>query len=280
MPTVLFSIPAHENHEVLADTIANARKMNGDNHLFMVLPNGNWEDFDPQRINIPNVYYNPHRLRSVHGNAHIVHHILNFSVAVQMGLEFDYFAIMHTNELFVRSGMIDRITKADYALWFGPEQQPHEMTWPALGQGYAQQMFGDLFDPSDLSNYLGNVIEGSWWTKDLFAEIVEWTDGHYSLEELWLPWAAEECYFPTLSYHLSGKAPFLHPYCAINHSSHNIEEQVFVDTILANQPLTFWQPHNFVYNWAPYPTEGIFSVKRIDRCTDDPLRSYIRILQP
>jgi hypothetical protein len=280
MPTILFSMPAHENHAVLADAIRNAKKMNGDNHLFMVLANGNWEDFDLRQINIENVYVNNHRLRSVHGNAHIVHHILNFQQAVDMGLEFDYFAVMHTNELFVRSGMVNRIQQADYAMWFGPDKQPHEMKWPALGHGYQLQMFKNLFDPRDLSNYLGNVIEGSWWKKELFAEIVRWTDANYQLEELWLPWAAEECYFPTLSYHLSGKQPFLHPYCAMNHSSHNIEEQSYIDTILANQPLTFWQPHNFVYNYAPYPTEGIFSVKRIDRLMDNPIRTYINGLQP
>jgi hypothetical protein len=278
MKTILFSIPAHENHDVINDLIVNVKRWNGDHHLFMFLANGDWQDFDPARIKQQGVFVNPLRISMRHGNAQIVHHIMNFQVAVDMGLSFDYFAVMHTNELFVRPGMSNHIAGADYALWFGPDTQPHEMKWPALGNAYAQRMFKDLFDGSDLSNYLGNLIEGSWWKRELFAEMVSWTLSNYRLEDLWFDWAAEECYLPTLAYHLSGRAPFLHPYCAFSHSSHDIQSTEFIDTIRAQQPLTFWQPHNFVYDWAPVNTNGIFSVKRIARRMDDPMRSYIRQL--
>jgi hypothetical protein len=278
MKTILFSIPAHENQAVLDDAIANARKWNGEHHQFIIMANATWSDFDPAQLKTPGVWLNPHRITSKHGNAHIVHHIMNFQVAVANKLEFDYFAVMHTNELFVRQGLTDRITQSDYALWFGPDSQPHEMAWPALRNAYQDRLFKDLFDGSDLHNYLGNLIEGSWWSRELFQEIVDWSMANYSYDQLWFDWAAEECYFPTLAYHLSGRSPFLTPYCAFNHNSHDIMHTEFIDAVRSNSALTFWQPHNFVYQWAPVSTDGIFSVKRIARRMDDPVRSYIRSL--
>jgi hypothetical protein len=48
-----------------------------------------------------------------------------------------------------------------------------------------------------------------------------------------------------------------------------------VDDIRANKSVTFWQPNNFVYNKIPFPGLHLYSIKRISRDLDDPIRSYI-----
>jgi hypothetical protein len=99
------------------------------------------------------------------------------------------------------------------------------------------------------------------------------------LEDLQLPWAAEEVFFPTLSWHLSGGKNFTHPYCAFHHEDHFIKDRILIDGIRNGKDVTFWQPQNFVYDWKPVPSEGLFSVKRISRDLDDPIRIYLSWLK-
>jgi hypothetical protein len=100
----------------------------------------------------------------------------------------------------------------------------------------------------------------------------------HALDQLVLPWALEECLFPTLSWFLTNGKNHTNPYCAFKHDQHFLSDPQFVDDIRAGRPVTFWQPHNFVYDYAPFPSQGLYSVKRINRDLADPMRSYIRQL--
>jgi hypothetical protein len=139
-------------------------------------------------------------------------------------------------------------------------------------------LFKDLFPVNQSDHYLGNLIEGSWWSRELFQEMYDWTTRHYELSELQLPWAAEECFFPTLAWHILGGGVHKHPYCAFHHADHYLPDTSLVDDIRAGNDVTFWQPHNFVYDYAPYPSKGLFSVKRVARDQTDPIRYYISYL--
>jgi hypothetical protein len=280
MTSILFSIPAHERPEIVAGTIANARKMNGLGHHFVVHASASWTDFDPNDIDMPGVHYNPIRWSTGHAHSQIPTHITNFLYGLELGLDFQYFAVLHTSEMFVRGGMPQHISGTDHSLWFTPDTQPREMNWPPLAHAFGIGMFKDLFDPRDPHNYLGNLIEGSWWSRELFQEIVNWTTAHYSIDKMLFPWAAEECYFPTLSWHLTNGKNFKHPYCAFHPDVHFLEDTQMVDDIRAGLPVNIWQPHNFVYNWAPSSSDSLFSAKRISREPDDPVRVYISWLKP
>lgn len=280
MTQILFSIPAHERADTVLDTIQNSRRMNGEGHSYMIHASANWGDFDPDALAAPDIYFNPYRFATQHAHCQIPTHITNFMYAEELGIDFTHMAVLHTSELFVRPGMPEHIRSTDHSLWFTPDNQPAEMTWPPFHNAYMMAMFGDLFNPRMMENYLGNLIEGSWWSRKLFGEITEWTNSHYNVMGMNWDWAAEECYFPTLSWHLSGGKNFLHPYCAFYHADHYLQRTDFVDDIRAGNPVTFWQPHNFVYNYEPFPSQGLFSVKRINRELDDPMRVYINQLAP
>jgi hypothetical protein len=128
------------------------------------------------------------------------------------------------------------------------------------------------------AHYLGNLQEGSWWSRSLFAEIAHITAVKHSLGDFVSSVALEEAYFPTLCWLLTGGKNYIHPYCAFKHDQHYLTDRQFVDDIRAGTPVTFWQPHNFVYDYAPFPSQGLFSVKRIARALDDVMRTYIRNL--
>lgn len=279
MTQVLFSMPCHESHEAVNINIANLRRFNGLQHQILIHADAGWNDWMEERVDFPNVYINPVRYRTNHAHSQIATHISNYLNAVERGVDFDYVAVFHTSEMFIKRGMHDHIAKYDHSLWFTPETQPHDLSWPPLGKAVEMRMFKDLFPANVLSNYLGNLLEGSWWKRELFQEIVDWTLYHYDLEDLQLPWAAEEVFFPTLSWHLSGGKNFTHPYCAFHHEDHFIKDRILIDGIRNGKDVTFWQPQNFVYDWKPVPSEGLFSVKRISRDLEDPIRIYLSWLK-
>jgi hypothetical protein len=126
--------------------------------------------------------------------------------------------------------------------------------------------------------YLGNLVEGSWYHRDLFAEMARFILRFHTLDQLLLPYALEECLFPTLSWLLTNGKNHTHPYCAFKHDEQFLSDIQFVDDIRAGNAVTFWQPHNFVYDYAAFPSTGIYSVKRIARNMDDKIRSHIRQL--
>lgn len=280
MTAVLFSVPVHESNDTILATIANSRRFNGLQHSYMLHVDANWQGFDPSITSLHNVYVNPQRWPTQHAHSQIATHMTNFIAAIDLGLDFQYIAILHTSEMFVRRGMHDHIVGTDHALWFTPDTQPHGMqAWPPMDFAQQLSLFKDLFPANDRQGYLGNILEGSWWSRELFAEMLSWTLRHYDLGQLQLPWAAEECFFPTLAWHLSGQGGnHRHPYCAFHHADHFLPDTALVDGIRAGQDVTFWQPHNFVYDYRPFPSQGLFSVKRLPRDLADPVRQYIACL--
>lgn len=275
--TILFSLPVHESNDVVRDTIANARKYNPDS-VFMLHVSAGFADYDISIEKIPGVFANPIRFPTVHAHSQVPTHLTNYAHAHNLGLSFTHLCVLHTSEMFVKPGMQDHIKDLDYSLWFTDATQPRVGVWPPWTQSYANQTFRDLFDPYDPSYYLGNLIEGNYFRRELFHEIVLWTQRHYNIMDMIWPYAAEEVFFPTLANHFGGGKNFGHPYCCFHHKTHFVDNTQDVDDIRANRDATFWQPNNFVYNKVPFPSKNLYSIKRISRELSDPVRSYINSL--
>jgi hypothetical protein len=270
MTTVLFSLPVHESNETIRDTIANLRRFNGPDHPIMIHVDANWQGFDDTISALSNVHVNPQRWHTRHAHSQIPTHVSNFQRANELQLDFTHMAIVHTSELFVRQGMPTHIEPYAHSLWFTPDTQPIDPNWPPMIM--AKQIWPGF------ASYLGNLVEGSWYSRQLFSDMVRFICGHHDLPDLVMPWALEECLFPSLTWHLTRGAPHAHPYCAFQNDVHYVNDTGFVDDIRAGQPVTFWQPHNFVYDYAPFASQGLFSVKRVSRDLSDPVRCYIRQL--
>ena len=270
MATVLFSLPVHESNDTIRDTIANVRRFNGPDHPIMIHVNLAWDGFDPSIADLPNVYANPQRWHTNHAHSQVPTHVGNFQRAVELGLGFSHMAILHISELFVREGMPAHIAPYDHSLWFTPDTQPIDPNWPPMLRLRAAM--------PGLEHYLGNLQEGCWWSRALFAEIAKITAVDNNISDFVGSVALEEAYFPTVSWLLTGGRNHAHPYCAFKHDQHYLSDTQFVDDIRAGTPVTFWQPHNFVYDYQAFPSHGLYSVKRIARDINDTIRSYIRQL--
>jgi len=276
--TILFSTPVHENNDNIRDTLANARKYNP-NCVFVLHVSANFKDFDYSIGNTPDVLINPIQFATVHSQtSHVPLHFTNYKHAVDNNIDFDYVCVLHTSEMFIKPGMEDYIKNYAYSLWFDQDTQPRVSIWPPFQVSYTNRIFQDLFDGSDPRNYVGNLIEGHWWKRELFEKMYQWTAAHYDIMQMLWPYACEEVYFATLGHHLAKGQPFGHPYCCFHHKNHYVDNTQDVDDVRANKDVVFWQPNNWVYNKVPFPGRHLYSIKRINRDLDDPIRKYINSL--
>jgi hypothetical protein len=274
----LFSCPIHENNEIVGNTIENVKKYNP-NCVIILHISSAFKDFDFTIGNIENVYINPIRFRTVHSQtSHVPIHLTNFIHGVNKKLNFDYVCILHTSEMFIKHGMEDYIKNYEYSLWFNQDDQPRVDIWPPYVKSYNSKIFKDLFDPSDKRNYLGNLIEGNWWQRELFEKMYNWTEKHYNIMTLTWDFAAEEVFFNTLSHHLSKTKNFGIPYCAFHHKTHYVDNYEDINDIRENKMVTIWNNNNFVYNKIPIFSKNLYSIKRINRDTTDLIRNYINSL--
>jgi hypothetical protein len=275
--TVLFSLPVHEHNHVVRDTIENAKRYNPDS-VFVLHVSAAFSDFDFSIGEQDGVLINPVRFHTVHAHSQVPTHITNYIHAYNCGVDFSHLAVLHTSEMFVKKGMSDYIDNLDYSIWFTDATQPRVGVWPPWVQSFNNKVFKTLFDPYDPSYYLGNLIEGSFYRRELFHKIAEWTVNNYDVMNMLWPYAAEEVYFPTLANFFGGGKRFGHPYCCFHHKTHYVDNTQDVDDIRANRMVTFWQPNNFVYNKIPFPSLNLYSIKRISRDANDPIRHYINSL--
>jgi hypothetical protein len=276
--TILFSTPVHESNEVIRDTLANARKYNP-GCIFVLHVSGGFSDFDFSIGDDPDVLINPMRFHTIHSQtSHVPLHFTNYKYAVDQNAAFDEVCILHTSEMFVKYGMEDYIKQYEYSLWFNQDDQPRVNIWPPFTISYRNKIFRDLFDANDKRNYLGNVIEGHWWSRQLFERMYEWTILRYDIMDMLWPFACEEIYFATLSHHLSDNKNYSHPYNCFHHKTHYVDNIPDVDDIRANKDVIFWQPNNFRYLKWSFPSKNLYSIKRINRDLNDPIRMYINSL--
>lgn len=277
--SILFSLPVHENNDAIRDTIANARLYNPGS-TFVLHVSASFGDFDASIAEKADTLVNPIRFPTVHSQtSHVPIHLTNFKHAVEKGAAFDRVCVLHTSEMFVKPGLYDHIKRYEYSIWFDEITQPREPKWPPFWVSYSNGIFKDLFDPRDQRHYLGNVIEGHWWSRDLFQRIHDWSEREYGIMNMLWPYAAEECFFPTIANHFAKGKPVYHPYCCFHHKTTYVDNTKDIDDIRQNKPdIVFWQPNNFVYHGWSFPGRHLYSIKRINRDPGDPIRRYINSL--
>ena len=278
MTKILFSLPVHENNANVRDTIANAKKYNPGCTIVLHV-SAAFSDFDRSVKDIPSVLMNRVRFHTKHSQAsHVPIHFTNYQFALENSVDFDYVVILHTSEMYVKFGAVDYIKNYEYSLWFDQEHQPRSSSWPPFYLSKQNRVFRELFDSNDSRNYLGNLIEGNFWHRDLFELMVQWTKQHYSILDMAWNYPSEECYLPTLAHHLSKTKDFGHPVNAFHHREHYLKDPVDITDIRENKDIVFWQPNNWVYRKIPFPSNNIFSIKRVNRDINDPIRQYINSL--
>ena len=266
----MISIPVHERAEVVIDQICNYKFFCPECGIVLHISKGfNWKDslikeenFLSALSKFENVFVNPTRLNTAH--ADMVHtHISNFEYVSKIA-EFEYFSMEASNALFVRHMPPISNCDADFNN-NGFLEKMLSLYWHSktLKDEYLYGILACL--NADFSAVRKSQIEGSFYRKELFQEIIDVINKVYRYELVQnkdrIIYPREEIYYPTIASLLNkdGKLKIVHP----------------------NYTCIFWGNKNFVpteqqiMEVAQGKIQGQYAVKRVLRRIDDPARVYI-----
>ena len=268
---ILFSLLVHENNDIVRLTIASIQK-NVKNCVIVIHKSMQFTDFDQTISEIPKVYVNDISYTTVHGASQFGLHCQNYLFAVHRKLDFTHFCIAHTSEMFVKPGIEELIAKSPYSLWYNRATMPRNMQWhPML---YANQI--GIFDNivPDRSWYLGSLIEGTWIIKEIMDKIVDYARRNPRTLSDMPGWTFEEVAFPTLLNWFGDERVVEEPYNAF--FDKNLETSD-VDKIVNGEPVELWAMNCWNKSSVPILSDGSkkFSVKRLNRDINDPVRQHI-----
>lgn len=280
MTKILFSLPVHERPDIVKNQIENINYFCPDSKIIIHVSAGSLALLDEFKRNcqFDNVMINPQSLPTI-WSAGIMHtHVSNFLYALEQKIDFDYVVITSSNELFVRHGLEDYISK--YEIGSQTEVYDTATDWGVFRE--------DFFKRDDMQNFMkalnlptffGGQTEGQFATRNAFMQVAKvYTDNFafgpigFPIEEVVLPTVAAR--FGLLGYNV-GLPITLCNYC------NNLQiDQTVVDQIRKGKgafyahrvPRALRSPHIGVS-----VLDSIFSVKRVPR-EDCDLRRYITSL--
>lgn len=295
---ILFSIPVHEEADVVLDQVRNFLHFAPDAQIILHVSR-QWLTKEPDVAEKlgkdKRVWVNSRSLWTGHSDGMVLKaHILNFEFARASGIEFEYFCLHASNDMFVRQGVQDYVTSHD-AGFFMSRVEDQMLDWwhrdSALGDPALPRMGRALRESGPV---LCSQVEGSFCHKSLFSPFADayrrlaWHElnfpfrmalgeaerGHAILRRMRRMrrlkkftarrfYPKEEVYPATLIAPQARRCGT--PYCYINWKEDLLVTTQDIESIRAGR----LRGHEHVY-------DEIFAVKRVQRRLDDPLRTYIR----
>ena len=267
MINTMISIPVHEKTEVVIDQIINFQHFCPDCGIVLHISKSfDYNDsFHTEKeflfilSTFKNVFVNPNHLDTAF--ADIVHtHVSNFKYVSKI-VDFEYFALGASNELFVR--VMPEIKVYDANFIEGKFEKSINWYWynHALNDQYLKLIL-DHFGGT-ISDVRQSQIEGSFYKKDVFVEVSKIIDTIYNYEEVSkkdrIVYPREEIYYPTIAY-LSNK---------------NLKNQELNYTFVAWENPNYLPTIEEINTIANGEMQGKYSIKRVLRNFNDPVRFLV-----
>ncbi len=264
MIDIVFSIPIHQRLEVVVDQILNFRYFNPNCGIIFHLSKG----FDYQGSHITkdqfkeicqelgNIFINPESVRT--GFADIIQaHISNFKY-ISSFLDFKYFAICASNELFIRGGLNKYICDFDCGVM---QVKLDYNKWPHGIKASKDIEFKNYLSSHPNMPVLFTYPEGQFYKKDLFFKIINDIDSFYDYRKMEVPYPREEVYFSTIA-NIINKGHSIKIAKPFNYSAYHFTHlwdvtKIEIDNLLSKEC-------------------SFYSVKRVNRILNDNIRIYLR----
>lgn len=208
----IISIPVHEKTEVVIDQIINYRYFCPNFGIVLHISKGfdfehsfhTEKEFMFILSTFDNVFVNPNRLDTLF--ADIVHtHIANFEYISKL-VDFEYFSLGASNDLFVRS--MPNINEWEVNFNEGVFETAKAYMWYKHGKNdeYLKRLVDYLGGANE--DVILSQIEGTYFKKEIFGQIVETINKVYNYREVLqnkrIIYPREEIYYPTVA-HLINK---------------------------------------------------------------------------
>jgi hypothetical protein len=268
---LLFSIPVHEKQDIINNQIENILNFNPNSNIILHV-NKSFKLFNPNLTEYNNVYINSVNLNYEYAKGLLLIHIKNFLEALRLKINFKYFIILSSNEMFIKNGLINYIEKYKNGLQiveFDKNIDWHNFHKNIEKDEIIVRMLSDL----KMTNFYGGQTEGQFYEKEIFQEISNIYLKYFGNNEI-NNFETEEIVVQTIfkSFNISYGKPF-----TLQNYSNKINYDIkFIENIISNNIII---PNNNIKStlYSPHINEdctSIFSLKRIDRSFND-LRNYI-----
>ena len=261
--SLLFSIPVHESHDIINNQIENILN-NNPNANIIIHPNKSFTSFNKNLINYKNVYINENRINYIYGSGLLYIHINNFLQAIELNINFKYFILLSSNEMFIKKGCIEYINQNKNGIQL--VEYNENISWHNFNKKYDTLInnvnIRKLLDYLNLKNLFGGQSEGQFFQKDIFNKISDiflkfFNDINTNFE-------TEEIILQTIFYSLNEK--YGDPITLQNYSNKLTFDNHFIKRLLNNTII----PNNTIDDNLVSPhvnkfSNNIYSIKRIDR---------------
>jgi hypothetical protein len=261
---ILFSIPVHENQEIINNHIENIFNFNPNSKIILHV-NKSFTNFNKNITSYKNLYINSRQHQYIYGKGLLWIHISNFLECIRLGIDFKYFSISSSNEMFIRHGL------NNYMETYKNGAQIVEFDinnpWHIFHRGLENdEEIKQLLSYLNLSKFYGGQTEGQFYEKHVFQKICDIYLKIFGTREI-SQFETEEL-LPQTIFKSMGLEYGL-PYTLQNYSNKIELTEKFI-TNLVNNPRTSVIPNNLVKGnlkaaHANMDGLSIFSIKRVDR---------------
>ncbi len=268
---IVFSIPIHERYEVVLDQTVNFLTFNpGCAIVYHVSQGFNEKDsllsrkeFEQIVSGLQGVFINPQSVRT--GLSDIIQaHLCNYHYICQI-IDFDYFSMCASNELFIKHGLYDVIKGSDCGVSFiNIEERPE---WVPAHFAIKDSCLTKMIHETGSHGIHPSNIEGSFYSKSIFSHICEVIERHYDYHKMAIKYPREEVYFSTILWSMIQEDTSIKVYPSLFTLVHWNIGRVRYD----NMAISIRDIINAQNNNSPY-----FSVKRVDRRLTDCRRVFVR----
>ena len=270
---LLFSIPVHENQQIINNHIENILNYNP-NSKIMLHVNKSFKTFDNNLTNYHNVFINSNRYNYKHSKGLLWIHVNNFLEAIRLDIDFEYFIIISSNEMFIKYGLnlyIEDIKNGAQIVNFDLNNDWHN---------FHKNLENDetmirLLKYINLDSFYGGQTEGQFYEKNNFKKISDIYIKIFGDNEIH-NFETEEVITQTIfkSFNISYGLPFT----LQNYSNNIVFDEKNIENIRKNNFIL--ENNKIKYNLiSPHVNNGlssIFSIKRVDR-TFNNIRYYLTI---
>ena len=268
---LLFSIPVHENQFVINNQIENIFNCNP-NSKIIIHVNKSFKNFIPSLTKYNNVLINSNRYNYIYGKGLLWIHISNFLEAMNQNIDFSYFIILSSNEMFIRKGLLFYIEEIKNGLQLVKFDE--NINWHNFKKNIEKEPeMNSLLNDLNMDTFYGGQTEGQFYSKNIFLKISDIYIKHFGKNEI-NNFETEEIVLQTIFKSLNINYGL--PFTLQNYSNNLVFDEKLIKDIKENNIII---PNYYIKNnlFSPHINQdctSIYSIKRVDR-TFNNIRNHL-----
>ena len=198
----LISIPVHEKPDVIKNQIENIHYYFPEALIVLHVSASYFEKYSIEDIEgLDGVYLNPKHMVTNWGDI-VLPHVSNYFYIESLKMDYDYFVMHSSNDMFVCKGVADYIQQYDAGFNIRYMRQKHTYWWPCA-MAWEDPWIKSVMNACGQTKIVASQVEGSFYKKTVIDKVMntiqktidngdeELKRGHYTREEFFFSTVAE-----------------------------------------------------------------------------------------